>query len=121
MRDAAAYGFAAGGAHDGVGRDVDARALDLAEVQLAHAVGVDDRDLDVEAAVGVAQHLDVVGGAHDGRQRTAGSSPGPASASVALAREPPEADLGHERRAGVAVRRAATRSRSSSGRRRRRG
>ena len=59
-RVAAAYSFAPAGAHHGVGREVDARALDLAEVQLADAVGVHERDLDVEAAVGVAQRLDVV-------------------------------------------------------------
>ena len=49
-----------GGAHDRVGGQVDARPLDLTEIELADAVGVDDLGLDVEPALGVAELLDVI-------------------------------------------------------------
>src|SRR6476620_6818591 len=44
-------------AHHGIGLEVDARAVDGAEVELAHAAGVDERDLDLEVAARGAQGL----------------------------------------------------------------
>ncbi len=50
-------------ADDGVRGDVDTRAAGLTEVQLAHAIGTHDRDLELEASLRGAQQLDVGGGA----------------------------------------------------------
>ena len=85
-----------GGAHDRIGRDVDPRSADLPEIQLADSVGVDDRHLDVEAALGVAQQLDIVGGAGDRRTERREQ----AGAGLRVRRgtgQPPVAHLGDER------------------------
>ena len=88
---------------DGVGREVDARALDLAEVELADAARVHERHLDVESAVGVAQRLDRLGVGEAAARRSPGSMRRARVAVAERAGESPVAGLGDERRGLAAL------------------